>query len=201
MRRRRWPGRSGFYFDFASPYSYLASTQLKALAKRADANVEYVPISVLEVMKLVDNTPTTIISKAKGAYAMADIGRWVTRYQIPFSTDRAQRKVDNERLLAGAAIAVEAGEAAAYADAVYQGVWGAGPVLADDATLGEVLRKAGLGCIEAILAGRERGEAIIAANVKAAAETGVFGAPSFTVDGQLYFGNDRLGFLEEALAA
>ncbi|HZZ87180.1 MAG TPA: DsbA family protein [Caulobacteraceae bacterium] len=190
-----------FYFDFASPYSYLASTQLKALAERADAGLEYVPISVLEVMKLVDNTPTTIISKVKGAYAMADIGRWVRRYQIPFSTDRAQRKIDNARLLAGAAIAAEAGEGGAYADAVFQGVWGAGPALADDAVLGDVLRKAGLSSVDSVLAGRERGAAIIAANVTAAAEAGVFGAPSFIVGGQLYFGNDRLGFLEEALAA
>ena len=190
-----------FYFDFMSPYSYLASTQLPALAQRTGSEIEYKPISVLAVMKLVDNSPTTIISKVKGAYAMADIGRWARKYGVPVGADRSQRQVDSAALLAGAAAAAELGEIAPYAKAVFGAVWGEGPRIADDAVLSDVLRKGGVANVEAIFAGREKGAAQIEANVKAAAAAGVFGAPSFVTDGQLFFGNDRLGFLEEALSA
>jgi 2-hydroxychromene-2-carboxylate isomerase len=190
-----------FYFDFLSPYSYLASTQLADLAARTRSRIAFIPISVLAVMKLTDNSPTTIISKAKGAYAMADIGRWVARYGIPLGRDRAQRQIDDPRLLAGAAMAGELGQIEPYTHAVYGAVWGEGPAMTDDAILAEVLSAAGLTDIEAILAGRERGAMLIDRNVNAAAEAGVFGAPSFIVDGVLFFGNDRLNFLEAALAA
>jgi 2-hydroxychromene-2-carboxylate isomerase len=152
-------------------------------------------------MKLTDNTPTTIISKAKGAYAMADIGRWARRYGVPVGRDRAQRQVDDARLLAGAAVAGERGQIEAYTRAVFGAVWGDGPAITDDGVLAGVLRAGGVTDIEAILAEREHGDAIIEANVKAAAEAGIFGVPSFTTGGELFFGNDRLAFLEEALAA
>ncbi|HXQ16238.1 MAG TPA: 2-hydroxychromene-2-carboxylate isomerase, partial [Caulobacteraceae bacterium] len=183
------------------PYSYLALSQLGDLAARQRASIEFTPISVLAVMKLTDNSPTTIISKAKGAYAMADIGRWARRYGVPVGRDRAQRQVDDPRLLAGAAIAGELGQIEPYARAVFGAVWGDGPAITDDGVLAGVLRAGGVRDIEAILADRERGAAIIDANVTAAAEAGVFGVPSFTTGGELFFGNDRLNFLEEALAA
>jgi 2-hydroxychromene-2-carboxylate isomerase len=190
-----------FYFDFLSPYSYLALTQLDALTARTGSHIEFTPISVLAVMKLTDNSPTTILSKVKGAYAMADIARWVRRYGVPFGRDRSQRKIDDERLLAGAAIAGELGEIEAYTRAVFGAVWGDGPAIADDGVLAQVLGAGGVSQVDAVLAERERGAAIIEANGKAAAEAGVFGTPSFIVDGELFFGNDRLNFLEEALAA
>jgi len=190
-----------FYFDFLSPYTYLALTQLGDLAARHRATVEFTPISVLAVMKLTDNTPTTIISKAKGAYAMADVGRWARRYGVPVGRDRAQRQIDDARLLAGAAIAGELGQIEPYARAVFGAVWGDGPAIADDDVLAGVLRAGGVSDIEAILSDRDRGAAIVEANVAAAAEAGIFGVPSFTLGGELFFGNDRLTFLEEALAA
>lgn len=190
-----------FYFDFASPYTYLAQTQLAALGARADARFEFIPISVLEVMKLTGNSPTTILSKAKGAYAMADIGRWARRYAVPLGRDRAQRQVDHPRLLAAAAIAGERGQIEPYARSVFAAVWGDGPAITDDNVLAKVLENSGVSDVQAILADRQRGAQTIAANVAAAAEAGVFGVPSFSLDGQLFFGNDRLDFLEEALTA
>jgi 2-hydroxychromene-2-carboxylate isomerase len=189
-----------FYYDFLSPYSYLALSQLGQLAARNQARIAFTPISVLAVMKLTDNSPTTIICKAKGAYAMADVGRWARRYGVPVGRDRAQRQVDDRRLLAGAAIAGELGQIEPYTRAVFGAVWGEGPAITDDGVLAGVLRAGGVGDIEAILAEQDRGEAMIETNVTAAAEAGVFGVPSFTLDGALFFGNDRLSFLEEALA-
>jgi 2-hydroxychromene-2-carboxylate isomerase len=65
-----------FCFDFASPYSYLAATQLPALSAATCAEIVYRPFRLLELMKIVGNRPTTIECKNKGQYASADIGRW-----------------------------------------------------------------------------------------------------------------------------
>ena len=61
-----------FHFDFRSPYSYLAHGQLGGLG----TPVRYKPMDVLEVMKIVGNTPTTIVCQAKSRYANKDLGRW-----------------------------------------------------------------------------------------------------------------------------
>src|ERR1700693_3795976 len=73
-----------FYFDFPSPYSYLASTQLQRLAAAHGVTIAYHPFRILELMKIVGNRPTTIESKAKGRYAGADLTRWVRRYGVAF---------------------------------------------------------------------------------------------------------------------
>jgi 2-hydroxychromene-2-carboxylate isomerase len=190
-----------FYFDFRSPYSYLASTQLAPLAARTGSDIAYTPIDVLEVMKLVGNSPTTIISAVKGKYAGADLRRWATRYGVPFGRNPGFGAADAVGLLAGAAAAAELGEAPAYTTAVFQAAWAGTAATAADEDLARVLADGGVGQVAAILAGREAGRATVAENVKAAAEAGVFGAPSFITGGELFFGNDRLDFLETALAA
>ena len=64
-----------FYFDFPSPYSYLASTQLQRLAAAHGVTIAYRPFRILEAMKIVGNRPTTVESAAKCKYAGADLAR------------------------------------------------------------------------------------------------------------------------------
>src|SRR5713226_6233634 len=84
-----------FYFDFRSPYSYLAFTQLGSLPVRANLT----PISVLDVMKLVGNTPTTVTCEAKGRYARHDLGRWARHYRVPMAPRSDFAKIDGKMLL------------------------------------------------------------------------------------------------------
>jgi 2-hydroxychromene-2-carboxylate isomerase len=73
-----------YFFDFRSPYSYLAHSQLTGLG------VEIIlrPMNVLTVMKSVGNTPTTIECAAKGRYARVDLARWAQRYGMPLQPRR-----------------------------------------------------------------------------------------------------------------
>jgi len=71
--------------------------------------------------------------------------------------------------------------------------------MTDEVQFSQILKDGGVSQVEAILAGLAAGRATIDANIEDAAKAGVFGAPSFVVDGELYFGNDRLIFLEQAL--
>ena len=67
-----------FYFDYVSPYAYLANTQLQKL----DLEVVYRPIAILEVMEMVHNQPSPKCP-AKLQYAMTDTARWASRYAVP----------------------------------------------------------------------------------------------------------------------
>ena len=99
-----------FYFDFVSPYSYLAITQLPALARQLRAEIVYKPFRILELMKLVGNRPTTIESKNKLRYAGADLRRWAAKYGIPLHRNPHQNKFDSALLLRGALVAADDGE-------------------------------------------------------------------------------------------
>jgi 2-hydroxychromene-2-carboxylate isomerase len=67
--------RAEFFYDFRSPYSYLAFVQLREM----DVEIALRPMQILKVMERVGNVPTTITCVAKGRYARADLGRWVQR--------------------------------------------------------------------------------------------------------------------------
>src|SRR5258708_4962214 len=109
-----------FYYDYFSPYSYLALTQLPRLLDRCGAGVEYGPIHVLTLMGVVGNRPTTIECKAKGVYARADLQRWARTYGVPFAANPNMRGIDGRRLLDGAAAAAALGEIEAYDRAVFE---------------------------------------------------------------------------------
>jgi len=64
-----------FYFDFVSPYSYLASTVLPRVAASHGAAIDYRPFTLIELMQKVGNWPTTIECQNKGVYVMADLER------------------------------------------------------------------------------------------------------------------------------
>src|SRR3546814_13505453 len=82
--------RFEFHFDFRSPYSYLALSQLPSL----DAEILYRPFDVLSVMDRVGNVPTSAVCRPKGDYVKRDMRRWAKRYGIPFQPHPAMREAD-----------------------------------------------------------------------------------------------------------
>src|SRR5271165_1611077 len=110
--------RIEFYFDFVSPYTYMASTQIGRIAAAADAEVVYTPFRILELMQIVGNRPTTIESKAKGKYAGADLGRWAARYGVKLQPNPKLRSFDHNQLRQAALVASEQGRGAELVHAV-----------------------------------------------------------------------------------
>jgi 2-hydroxychromene-2-carboxylate isomerase len=191
-----------FYFDFPSPYAYLAHTQLPRIAAEHGASIAYHPFRILELMKIVGNRPTTIECKNKGKYAGVDLQRWVKRYKVHFSRNPHSKSIDFAELDRGALVALEDGCGAEYVTAVFAAVWGNSQELAQRSVLINVLSRAGLDGQHLIE--RASTAAVIAqleAETNAAAERGVFGAPTIFVGDQMFFGNDRLDFVVEALRA
>jgi 2-hydroxychromene-2-carboxylate isomerase len=191
-----------FCFDFASPYSYLAATQLPSLTAATGAEIVYRPFRLLELMKIVGNRPTTIECKNKGQYASADIGRWAARYKVPFQRNPNRRSFDYAALGHGALVAIDQGRGADYVEAVYRAIWTGDQNLADTTVLAALLDQAGFD--GALLLEEAAGAEYVARldrDTSEAAERGVFGSPTFFVREQMFFGNDRIDFVIEAAKA
>jgi 2-hydroxychromene-2-carboxylate isomerase len=189
-----------FYFDFPSPHCYLAHTQLPRIAAEHGAAVAYHPFRILELMKIVGNRPTTIECRNKSKYASADLQRWTRRYKVDFARNPHSKTFDFAELDRGALVAIEDGRGAEYVTAVFAAIWGKPEDLSQRSVLIDVLERAGFDA-QRLLA-RASADAMIAqleAQTKAAAERGVFGAPTMFVGDQMYFGNDRFDFVVEAL--
>jgi 2-hydroxychromene-2-carboxylate isomerase len=192
--------RIEFYFDFVSPYTYLASTQIARIAAAADAEVVYTPFRILELMQMVGNRPTTVECKSKSRYATADLGRWAARYKVKIQPNPKLRSFDYNELRQAALVAIEQGRAAALVHAVLRAVWADTIDLTEKPARIGLLDQAGFDGARLLeQAGQPEYAAKLDETTKAAAERGVFGSPAFFVGEQLFFGNDRLDFLADAL--
>ncbi len=188
-----------FLFDYGSPFSYLANIQTPRFARRASASVVYRPILLGAVLKATGNSsPMTVPAKAR--YMADDLRRWASRYGVEFRINPYPFLRNTLGLMRAAVAAQKLGSFAAYHEAVFPAIWADGLDLGDSSVLGLVLRRAGVDA-QALLAAAETPEVKdeLRRNTEYAVSRGVFGAPSFLVGDELYWGNDRFDFIAEAL--
>lgn len=189
-----------FYFDFMSPYAYLAFQRLPALAARYSHSVIYKPVE-LGVLKLAaGNTgPPTREMPLKLAYAMTDIGRWAQRYGAPFSV-RPGMSLDSDLLNKGTFYAIDRDEAEAYIRAAWAATYGHGQSMNDEAVIASVAGTLGWdsGEFREYLSS-DVAKQRYAAGMDEARRNGIFGVPTMRLGKQLWWGNDRLDFVEEQL--
>jgi len=193
------PRRVEFFFDYLSPYSYLASTQLPSLAARIGAEIVYRPALLHGVLTGSGNTPPPTVP-ARAKHMPADLARWVARYRVDFAFNPAF-PMSTVKALRTALVAQATGDFAALHPALFRAVWVDRKNVSDAAALADVIAKAGLDA-DALLAeaASEPYKAQLKANVDEALARGAFGLPSFFVGDELFFGNDRLEFVAEALS-
>lgn len=187
-----------FYFDFMSPYAYLAHTQLPTLADRFGARVRYHPIDLDWVKQSVGNTgPANRDVPIKHRYLRQDLRRWAEVYDVPFQPPAGY---GSARLNRGAFRAVDEGRARDYADRVWKRIWGSGRAMDDDELLADVARDMSWS-VEEFLEYVQSTQACdrLRTSCEEALERGVFGVPTMIVDGHMWWGNDRLQFLENHL--
>ncbi|MDQ0465240.1 2-hydroxychromene-2-carboxylate isomerase [Caulobacter ginsengisoli] len=188
--------RIELFYDFRSPYSYLAFTQLLQM----DVELALRPMQILKVMEKVGNVPTTITCAAKGQYARADLARWGQRYGIAFNPSN-MRDNDGDACSRAVLAASSPAEASAITLALYRASWSEGKALATTADVLAAITAAGLDP-DPIAARIDAAEVVaqLEANTDEAARRGVFGSPTLFVGEAMFFGNDRLDFVREELA-
>jgi len=189
-----------FFFDFGSPASYLAWKRMPDLQARTGVSFAYVPMLLGGVFKATGNaSPVTV--PAKGAYMSRDLARWAERHGTPFRSNPFF-PINTLRLMRGAIAAQDRGELEAYGNAVYDAIWQDQRNMGDAAEAAAALTAAGLdAAFYAAAADDDAVKAKLVANTEAAVAAGVFGAPSFVVAGELFFGQDRMDFVEAAVSA
>jgi 2-hydroxychromene-2-carboxylate isomerase len=193
-----------FWYDFSSPFSYLASTQVEALAKRAGAALEWRPMLLGALFKQIGgpDLPIRAASPAKQRWYALDLTYWADIWGVPFrwSSHFPLRTVTPLRL---ALLAEE--RVAELSHAIFEAAWVHDQDVADSALVGPILSR--LGCdAEAMLAATQRPE-VKARLIEATAEAvrrDIFGAPTFIVrragePDLLFWGQDRLVLVEKAL--
>lgn len=180
-----------FFFDVVSPFSYLASTRIEAIAADCESEVIFRPFFLGGLMKAVGNQPPAFLP-ARGRYLLQDLQRWSRFYGVPFVWPEAFPV--NTLSAMRALIALEGDEQIAAMHRLFHAHWGEGRDISDPGLLTELVGAPAL----ARASDPEVKRALIAATTEAQ-ERGAFGAPTFFVAGSMYFGNDRLPFLEQHL--
>lgn len=190
-----------FYFDFGSPTAYLAYKRLGQLSDRYGLQVTPKPMLLGGVFKATGNTSPVAIP-AKGAYMLQyDLPRFARRYGVPL-TFNPHFPINTLNLMRGALAARQLDCLAPYMAAVYDATWIDGADMGDPDTVAGVLRDAGLDARALLDLSQDPGiKAALASATEEAVARGVFGAPTLFMDGEMYFGQDRLDFIEEALQA
>ena len=195
------PGTIDFYFDFISPYSYLAHTQLPLLAARHQHRLAYHPVDLQALKLRGGNTgPSSREQPLKSRYNAQDFRRWSARYGVPIR--RPSGYDPGNRLNKGAFLALDRGAIGDYVTASWRRVWGEGGNLADEQLMRDVARELGWNADEFLAyTVSEPAERRFRASTDAAHERGVFGVPTMMIGDELWWGNDRLDFLAEYLAS
>jgi 2-hydroxychromene-2-carboxylate isomerase len=190
-----------FYFDLGSPATYLAYTQLPKICAQTDTQLIYIPLLLGGVFKATGNaSPATV--PAKGRYMFQDLDRYAKRYGVPLKFN--PHFPINTLMLMRAVTGMQLRHPerfAAFIDCLFKALWVDGRSLDEPATVAAVLSENGFDPqVVLALTGDEEVKALLKDNTEIAVQRGVFGAPSMFVDNRLYFGQDRLDFVLEALS-
>lgn len=190
-----------FYFDFGSPAAYLAWTQLPKICAGSGAALNYKPMLLGGVFQATGNR-APISVPLKGSYLFDDLGRFAGRYGVafrhnpffPVNTITPMRVASGLQMRAGPRFD-------GFVKAMFEAMWINAKNLGDAATLAGVLAAAGLDAAGLMaLAAEPAVKDRLRADTEAAVARGIFGAPTMFAGNTMYWGQDRLDFVREALS-
>lgn len=195
--------RVDYYFSLLSPWAYIGHAHFVDIARRHEVEIAYKPVLLNEVFSETGGLPLAKRHPARQAYRTLELQRWREKRKLPFhlwprhwpyDADLANRAV--------LAIVAEGGDPAALVQKAFGAVWEAEENLADAAVLARLVGDAGFDA-QSVLGRAASSEiaAVYEQNRLEAIAVGVFGAPSYVLDGEIFWGQDRLDLLADALAS
>jgi len=192
-----------FHFDFGSPNAYLAHLIVPQIEARTGVEFDYVPILLGGVFKLTNNrSPAEKMAGIKNRleYEQLEMQRFVRRHGITAFTWNPYFPVNTLLIMRGAIAAQLDGELDRYVDAVFRHMWAEPKKMDDPAVAAAALTKSGFDGA-ALLARTQEPAAKdrLLKNTEASVARGTFGAPTFFVGDEIFFGKDRLREVEEEI--
>ena len=191
-----------YYLVPQSPWTYLGHERFTAIAKAADARINVLPVDLGKVFAVSGGLPLAQRAPQRQAYRLVELKRFSEHHGLamtlrpkyfPVASDDAAKLIIAADLHGGTEAAM------AVTGALLRAVWVEERNIADEAELAALLAQLEL---PARLLDDARSQAVherYAANTQRAIDSGVFGAPSFVIDGEMFWGQDRLDFVQRRL--
>lgn len=189
-----------FLFDVGSPTTYLAHKRIPALIERTGAEVVYVPMLLGGVFKATGNASPAMVP-AKAVYMNADMARYAAKYgiELAFNPHFPINTLTLMRMIAGM---VGEDPFPRLVDVIFDAMWKTPKNMGDPEVVAAVLTAGGFDPAELLaLSQSQPAKDTLIANTEGAVARGAFGAPTFFVGDQMFFGQDRLDFVEDAVVA
>lgn len=189
------------FWDFSSPFAYLGATQVEALAKRTGAKVKWTPILLGGLFKSLGGpeVPLATFPISKQKWIARDLERWAKYWGVPYKFPSRFPTISLKALRLY--LALPETHKAQYRDNVFRANWSEDKDITDEAVLTACVGDAEVAKAAVAKMNSDEVKAELRASTERAAKLGVFGVPTFAVDGELYWGQDRLGLVEDALRA
>jgi 2-hydroxychromene-2-carboxylate isomerase len=197
------PGRVEFFYDYSSPWTYLAFTRIEDLCRRCEADLVWRPILVGGIFNTVN--PSVYESRerpvpAKARYYAKDLQDWADFHGLKLRFPPAVFPVNSVKSLRGALVAVEHDKVSPYSQAVFAAYWEADRDISRDDVLTSIVREVGLDPAEYFEKIQQPAyKEQIRANTDECIRRGGFGSPTMFVGDAMFFGNDRLVLVEHEL--
>ena len=192
-----------YYFSVISPWAYLGHAEFVALAKRREVAIDYRPVDLGRLFAETGGLPLAKRHPARQRYRMVELQRWRARRDIPlvlrpkywpFNASLADRLI--------IAVAQSGADVETYLPFAFRAAWAEQQDAADREVLAAILDRNGLDAA-GLLPAAESAPVIAQyeKNLEEAIAAGVFGSPTYVLEGENFWGQDRLDLLEEALAS
>lgn len=197
------PGRVEFFYDYSSPWTYLAFTRIEDLCRRCEADLVWRPILVGGIFNTVN--PSVYESRerpvpAKARYYAKDLQDWADFHGLKVRFPPTVFPVNSVKSLRGALVAVEHDKISPYSQAVFAAYWEADRDISRDDVLASIVREVGLDPAEYFEKIQQPAyKEQIRTNTDECIRRGGFGSPTMFVGDAMFFGNDRLVLVEHEL--
>lgn len=191
-----------YYFTPQSPWTYLGHDRFVALARQAGATVRVLPADYAQVFAASGGLPLAKRPPQRQAYRLVELQRFAAHLGQPLNLQPRYFPVagdDAARLIIAAEREAGADAALALSGAVFRAVWVQERDIADAQTLGQLLAEQGLPARWLDASRSDEVQQAYDAHTQQAIAAGVFGAPSYVIGGEIFWGQDRLDFVRQRL--
>ncbi len=196
--------RVEFHFDFGSPNAYFAHKVIPGIEQRTGVTFAYVPMLLGGVFKLANNASPIVAfkdTKAKLDYMKIETKRFIRKHGLTHFKMNPHFPVNTVQIMRGAVAAEMDGQLARYADAVFACMWEQALKMDDADVIRTALDAAGLDGARTLARIQDQDvKDTLLKNTEATVARGTFGAPTFFVGNEIFFGKDKLGDVEEEIA-
>ena len=193
-----------YYFAPQSPWMYLGHARLNELLQRTDTEVRVRPVDFGHIFSVSGGLPLPQRAPQRQAYRLVELRRFSEALGLPLNPQPRHFPLPGDPsalLITAVATHDGAGADMRLTGAIGQAIWAQERNMADAAELAAVLAECGLDAQRLAQAQDADNQALYAQHTREAVDAGVFGAPSYVVDGEIFWGQDRLDFVERRLTA